>query len=501
MFPDFNKNDKNIQDSDKKNFDRNLKLMSLSAAALVALFIYTLYKSSSNIQGSSYYFGLGFLFVMLFLAIGLQFYKDKIRNTLGVGKFEKELQKSRQKSHNTAQAAPLQHESDVIESVESNVKFDDIAGIKSVKEELVEIVDFLNNPKKYKKHGVKLPHGVLLVGPPGVGKTLVAKAVAGEANVPFFYQSGSSFVHIYVGMGAKRVRELFTKAKAHSPSIVFIDEIDAIGKSRTGTRNDEREATLNELLTQMDGFDANSDVIVIAATNKIEVLDSALLRAGRFDRRVHVGLPSLNDRRKIIELYLRDKIYNFDLEKLVAQTAGFSSAALATLINEALLNMIKREGSSIIEDDINIAKNKIQFGKKEHNLLSDDEKGVLAIYQASKAFITKQKVALFDEGIPKSDKSYLSKTELTELVKSYLSGSVGVEVVKGEPYTIFENDLQSAEQLASQMVDKYKMGRDKDVIINEIKDELRSSLSKNSDELIRLKEIMLTNEVITVNDL
>ncbi|MCI7363074.1 MAG: AAA family ATPase, partial [Campylobacter sp.] len=190
----------------------------------------------------------------------------------------------------------------------SNVLFKDVAGIDEVKSELMEIVDFLKNPRKYREFGVKLPRGVLMIGPPGVGKTLVAKAVAGEAGVPFFYQSGASFVQIYVGMGAKRVRELFAKAKSFAPSIIFIDEIDAVGKARGGGRNDEREATLNQLLTEMDGFNDSSGIIVIAATNKIEMIDEALLRSGRFDRRVFLALPDLNDRKDILKSYLASKM-------------------------------------------------------------------------------------------------------------------------------------------------------------------------------------------------
>jgi len=198
----------------------------------------------------------------------------------------------------------------------TDVTFDDVAGIEEVKEDLEEIIDFLKRPQRYKAFDIRLPKGVLLVGPPGVGKTLIAKAVAGEAGVPFFYQSGANIVEIYVGMGAKRVHELFQAAKRSAPSIVFIDEIDAVGRHRGSARNEEREATLNQLLTEMDGFESDSGIIVIAATNRVEMLDEALLRPGRFDRRVYISLPDYEDRRKILELYLRRKPARVDLEAL-----------------------------------------------------------------------------------------------------------------------------------------------------------------------------------------
>ena len=493
-----------LQDSNnkdlEKSLDKNFKLMAMSAVVLLILFVYTIYKSSSHIQGSSYYIGIIFLFILLFLALLLKVKQDKVRAFFNKGKkeeksaFDTELTKS--------QAKVVQDDlNSNIQAVSSNITFKDIAGIKEIKEELEEIVDFLNNPKKYLEFGIKLPKGVLLVGPPGVGKTLIARAVAGEADVPFFYQSGASFVHIYVGMGAKKVRELFAKAKQNAPAIIFIDEIDAVGKARSGKSNDERESTLNELLTQMDGFDGDNGVIVIAATNKIEVLDDALLRAGRFDRRVHVGLPNIDDRKKILELYLNNRNHEINIERLVNETAGFSSAALATLINEALLNMIKNDKKILDNDDILIAKNKLEFGKKQIKILDEKQKEILSIYQASKAFISKTKVALFDESVQKLNSAYPSYHELCENIKRDLAGFIGVEVIKKEKYAINHEDLESAFKTATDVVNKYKMVNSVEDLLTNIKNELRSELSHNAEEINRLKNVMLKNEVITLDDI
>ena len=493
-----------LQDSNnkdlEKNLEKNFKLMAMSAVVLLILFVYTIYKSSSHIQGSSYYIGIIFLFILLFLALLLKVKQDKVRAFFNKGKkeeksaFDTELTKS--------QAKVVQDDlNSNIQAVSSNITFKDIAGIKEIKEELEEIVDFLNNPKKYLEFGIKLPKGVLLVGPPGVGKTLIARAVAGEADVPFFYQSGASFVHIYVGMGAKKVRELFAKAKQNAPAIIFIDEIDAVGKARSGKSNDERESTLNELLTQMDGFDGDNGVIVIAATNKIEVLDDALLRAGRFDRRVHVGLPNIDDRKKILELYLNNRNHEINIERLVNETAGFSSAALATLINEALLNMIKNDKKILDNDDILIAKNKLEFGKKQIKILDEKQKEILSIYQASKAFISKTKVALFDESVQKLNSAYPSYHELCENIKRDLAGFIGVEVIKKEKYAINHEDLESAFKTATDVVNKYKMVNSVEDLLTNIKNELRSELSQNAEEINRLKNVMLKNEVITLDDI
>lgn len=489
------------QDSNKKNLDKNFKLMAISAVVLLILFLYTIYKSSSHIQGSSYYIGIIFLFILLFLTLLLRLKQDKVRAFFNLNKdkneesaFDNELTKSKAKISNDDLNSNIQ-------AVTSNITFKDVAGIKEIKEELEEVVDFLNNPKKYLQYGIKLPKGVLLVGPPGVGKTLIARAVAGEADVPFFYQSGASFVHIYVGMGAKKVRELFSKAKQNAPAIIFIDEIDAVGKARGGKSNDERESTLNELLTQMDGFDGDSGVIVIAATNKIEVLDEALLRAGRFDRRVHVGLPNIEDRKKILELYLNGKNHEINIERLVNETAGFSSAALATLINEALLNMIKHDKKILDNDDIQIAKNKLEFGKKQIKILDEKQKEILSIYQASKAFISKTKVALFDESVQKLNSTYPSYHELIENIRRDLAGFIGVEVIKKEKYAINHEDLESAFKTANDIVNKYKMANSVDELLTNVKNDLRTELSHNAEEINRLKDIMLKNEVILFEDI
>lgn len=492
MFPNFkNKDNKN----NKSNVDKNLRLMSISAIVLIILFLYTITKADNIIHGNSYYIGVGFLFVLLILTFALQKYKDKIRKMIPQNKFSDELTVAQEKR--PEESTIKQKEVDnVITPTTSNITFKDVAGIQEIKEELEEVVDFLNNPKKYQKHGVSLPRGVLLVGPPGVGKTLIAKAVAGEAEVPFFYQSGASFVHIYVGMGAKRVRELFTVAKLNAPSIIFIDEIDAVGKARGIGSNDERESTLNELLTQMDGFDSSSGVMVVAATNKIEVLDEALLRAGRFDRRVFLTLPTKIDRINILNLYLKDRSSTLDVEKLANETSGFSSSALSTLVNESLLCMIKRDGNQLLEDDLEFAKQKIQFGKKQIKILSSEQKDILATYQAGKAFITQSKVNLFDDGISTEDLIYPSNTQLKDVIKKYLSGSIALEVIKNETYVVFENEIKEAYSIAHKMVDEYKMALSVETLIQNIKDELKTEIISNINEVKNIRDILLKDEVV-----
>ncbi|MDR1285649.1 MAG: AAA family ATPase [Campylobacteraceae bacterium] len=346
----------------------------------------------------------------------------------------------------------------------SKVKFSDVAGIKSVKEELFEIVDFLKNPSVYQQMNVKLPRGVLLIGPPGVGKTMIAKAVAGEANVPFFYQSGAGFVQIYVGMGAKRVRELFSVAKSNAPSIVFIDEVDAVGKARGGMRNDEREATLNQLLTEMDGFEDNSGVIVIAATNRLEMIDEALLRSGRFDRRIFVSLPDLHDREKIIDTYLADKTHNVKISDIAKMSVGFNGAALSTLVNEAAINALRRKSKKVEMEDFLAVRDKVLFGKKRFARYSEKEKNIQAVYQAAKALcaywfeINFDKIGLVGDFTKEIDKEIESRTELAAKIKVSLAGIAASKIYFNETYSNSSEDLTKARRLATEMVEKYAMG-------------------------------------------
>jgi ATP-dependent metalloprotease FtsH len=345
----------------------------------------------------------------------------------------------------------------------SDVTFDDVAGIEEVKEELEEIIDFLRTPEKYRALDIRLPKGVLLVGPPGVGKTHIAKAVAGEADVPFFYQSGASFVHIYVGMGAKRVSELFAEAKRNAPAIIFIDEIDAVGKSRGELRNDEREATLNQLLTEMDGFESGSGVIVMAATNKIDVLDEALLRPGRFDRRVFISLPDLEDRKRILKLYLSKKPHSVDVDVVARMTVGFSAAALETLTNEAALLALRLGKQQVETIDFEAVKEKVLLGKRKILSYSDEERKIQAYYQAAKALtatwldVEFEKIGIVNTQMVISEREIVSRSDLLNRIKIFLAGSVATQLRYNEHFTNAKEDIAQAKALISKVVYEYMM--------------------------------------------
>jgi len=402
----------------------------------------------------------------------------------------------------------------VIKPITSNVTFKDVAGISEVKEELVEIVDFLKHPEKYRSFGINLPKGVLLVGPPGVGKTLIAKALAGEAGVPFFYQSGSSFVQMYVGVGAKRVRDLFSKAKAMAPSIIFIDEIDAIGKARGNLRNDEREATLNQLLTEMDGFEGSEGVIVIGATNKVELLDEALLRPGRFDRRIFVELPGLKDRLEILKVHMKNRPFKGNLENIAKMTVGFSGAALASLVNEASINALKQNKPYIEEEDFYAVKDKVLIGKKRLNTYSPKEKEILSYYQASKAVIANwlgvdfERISLVKDDFKEEDKEIISKTELMSKIETLLAGRVAVEDKFHEKFSNAHKDLKKAREIAISMIRDYAMGdsvvgdeSEAAKILDYAYNQTKEIYNANKFLIEKVYEIMLKQEVIHKEEL
>jgi len=398
----------------------------------------------------------------------------------------------------------------MVQAGHSNVTFADVAGIEGVKEELEEIIDFLRNPAKYRAFDIRLPKGVLLVGPPGVGKTLIAKAVAGEADVPFFYQSAASFVQIYVGMGAKRVSELFSKAKEMSPSIIFIDEIDAVGKSRGGQNNEEREATLNQLLTEMDGFEESSGVMVIAATNKIEVLDEALLRAGRFDRRVHIPLPDFYERVSTINLYLKAKNHEIDVERVAKMTIGFNSAALATLINESALYALKRDKKIITNEDIEAVKEKVLLGKHKIKTFNEEERQVQALYQSAKAVtaswleVEYEKIGIISSSFLPHGNEILSKTILENELKVLLAGRIMTLKIYGELFTNAKEDIKSAKVLIHNIIEDFGMSEayfssthEAQQMLESLNNEVESLLTKLEPVVEEVKNYLLENESIS----
>lgn len=357
--------------------------------------------------------------------------------------------------------------------------FADVAGVKEAKEELEEIVDFLKNPSKYTSMGAKIPKGVMLVGAPGTGKTLLARAVAGEANVPFFNISGSEFVEMFVGVGASRVRDLFKKAKRNAPCIVFIDEIDAVGRQRgagLGGGHDEREQTLNQILTEMDGFETNTNVIVMAATNRPDVLDPALLRPGRFDRRVVVDSPSIDDREAILTVHAKNKplAKHVDLKGIARQTPGFSGADLENLMNEAAILAAKKNQKEISMYDIETSVEKVQLGpERKSHVLSKQEKEVTAYHETGHAIVGHllkdcdplRKITIISRGmslgatwfVPEEDKHLYTQQKFEHEMASLMGGYVAEQMIYGQVSTGPSNDLERASQMARRMVTEYGM--------------------------------------------
>lgn len=429
------------------------------------------------------------------------------------------------------------------------VTFKDVAGIDEVKEEVSEIVDFLKNPKKYQQLGGRIPKGVLLAGPPGTGKTLLAKAIAGEANVPFLSVSGSEFVEMFVGVGASRVRDLFEQAKKHAPCIVFIDEIDAVGRRRgagISGGHDEREQTLNQLLVEMDGFESSDGIIVIAATNRPDILDPALLRPGRFDRQIHVPLPDVKGRFEILKIHTRNKplAEDVDLEVIARSTPGFSGADLANIVNEAALIAARKNHGKITMEDFEEAKDKVTMGiERKSMVLSEQEKLTTAYHEAGHALVAKllpnadkvHKVTIIPRGralgitqqLPEEDRYTYTKEYLLDRLAVLFGGRVAEELALGTISTGAGNDIERATEIARKMVAEWGMSEkigplavkireqfgepvelvseemrrliDKEVkrIITETYNRTKELLSQNMDKLENLARALLEKETLT----
>ena len=439
-------------------------------------------------------------------------------------------------------------------SDKDKVTFKQVAGLQEEKEEVAELIDFLKQPKKFQNMGARIPKGVLLVGPPGTGKTLLAKAVAGEANVPFYYISGSDFVELFVGVGASRVRDMFKQAKHNAPCLIFIDEIDAVGRQRgagLGGGHDEREQTLNQLLTEMDGFGANEGIIIIAATNRPDVLDPALLRPGRFDRQITVNLPDVKGREEILEVHAKGKKFakNVNLANIAKRTVGFSGADLENLLNEAALLAVRRGKDKITMSEIDEGHDRVIMGPaKKSKQYTEHEKKVVAYHEAGHAVVgikleganEVQKVTIIPRGaaggynlmLPKEETFLSTKKELLETISGLLGGRVAEEIEFNEVTTGAHNDFEKATKIARAMVTEYGMselgpvqfehqessvflGRDYNKtrnfssqvafeidqeqrkIINECYDVTRKIISENKDLLDLIAKTLLKYETIT----
>lgn len=424
--------------------------------------------------------------------------------------------------------------------VNANVKvrFSDVAGAEEEKEELQEIVEFLKNPKKFTEMGARIPKGVLLVGPPGTGKTLFAKAVAGEANVPFFNISGSDFVEMFVGVGASRVRDLFDQAKRNMPCIVFIDEIDAVGRQRgagLGGGNDEREQTLNQLLVQMDGFEKNEGIIIMAATNRPDILDQALLRPGRFDRQIYVHIPDVKGREAIFRVHSRNKPLapDIDFKALARLTGGFSGADIENLLNEAAILAARNNRTAIIMDDINEAINKVIAGpQKKSRVVTETDKRITAYHESGHAIVAKllkhcdavHEVSIIARGqaagytitLPENDNNHVTKNKLLDTITMMLGGRAAEEIVIQDVSTGASNDIERATGVAKRMVSEWGMselgtmflGADKEVFLgrdygtsHSYSEEMASKIDGQVQKIIsacydRAKQILLDNRAI-----
>ena len=433
------------------------------------------------------------------------------------------------------------------ETTKSKIKFEDVAGLDEEKSEMIEIVDFLKHPEKFNEMGAKIPRGVLLCGAPGTGKTLIAKAIAGEANVPFISMSGSEFIEMFAGLGASRVRKLFEKAKKIAPCIIFIDEIDAIGSRRTSGSGAETEnnQTLNQLLVEMDGFDTTETIIVLAATNRPEMLDKALLRPGRFDRQINIVLPDMHGREEILKIHSKDKRLGegVDLKDIAGDTAGFSGAELANILNEAAIIATIEKHKAITHSDIENAIKKVTVGlERQSRVVSEKDKKLTAFHEAGHAIVSSQletqkdikEVSIIPRGIAggytmyktNEDKYYISKTEMEEKLVALLGGRAAEKVALNDISTGASNDIEVATGIAKDMITKYGMsdnlgpisintekdpyelqllgekfgdaiGAEVKIILDNSYKKAQTILTQNMDKLNKVAEVLMEKEVIS----
>ena len=395
--------------------------------------------------------------------------------------------------------------------IPQDIAFEDIQGMAKTKEEFSHIINALKKDKRYINLGIKAPKGVLLVGEPGVGKTMFAKALSKESGLPFFYQSGSSFAHLYVGSGVNNIRLLFEQAKKFSPCILFIDEIDALGKSRGAHRNDERESTLNELLVQIDGFAKQDDILILGATNKIELIDSALLRPGRFDKKIHIDLPTKADRKLLLQHYLKGRSYDVDLDMVADLSIGYSPAGIATLVNEVALRAFNDKRDVILNEDFHKLSTPIIQGQKER-FYSDKEKAVIAHYQSSKFFIAymldvdvPSELFLFHHNFLAQPHSIVSRSYLSSLTKSLIAGGVALEMRYHDTYSIAQKDWLLAKNIIAQRIDmgmeQLELTKDEPTIhrlLKQEKEEIKQYILSYSSAIDTLTDKLLKSETINI---
>lgn len=470
-----------------------------------------------------------FLYLPILIYSGLA-----IKNLIHFNK-NKEVEESRE-TVNTA----TYFEKKKTEEPKISMTFNDVAGLEEIKDDLMDVIDFLNNEERYKIMDAKVPRGILLYGPPGTGKTLIAKAIAGEAKATFIYSSGSEFVEKYVGVGAKRVRMIFERARKEAPSIIFIDEIDALGAKRNSESNNEKDQTLNQLLIELDGFNNTSNVIVVAATNRLDLLDEALLRPGRFDRKIYVGNPNYHSRLKILEVHTKNKPLDkkVTLSDIATKTHGFSGAQLANIANEAALKAIKDKNKKINSDNFEFAIEKIAAGLEiKHSTVSQKEKRTVAYHEAGHAVVSKllnidkiQKVSIIprDKALgyvlkfPTEDKFLYTKQELLNKVIVLLSGRASEEIFIGEISTGASNDIKESTNIIYEIICSYGMGKNTEntciderlfkYYLSSIKDEAAEMtkeaynnalkiINENLNFVQSVAEYLLTNETMTAKEL